>query len=162
MITQLYVFTPGSYVVADEWNANFRTIYKENMLHTEAIDDAYDVIAFPTSDLSGVFASIKSQPNSYNIPGNTVIVAPEQEYYKVLSSGQDLSINIPTGLNAESRIIISFANDRPLATPPFNINYDGTKIETIGNITEYKAGTYFIFIYETNNVAQIKVVKTGV
>jgi hypothetical protein len=160
MITQLYVFSPGSYVVADEWNANFRTIYKANVLHKEAIDDAYDDLAFPTSDLSGVYAAIKSKPNSHEIAGNTVVVAPEQEYYKVLSNGQDLVINIPAGLNAEARVLIQIQEDRSLL--PFSVNYSGTKIINHYDNYVFRAGYYYIMIYETNGVAQVKLIWTGV
>ena len=89
MITQLYTFSTGSYVVADEWNANFRVLYNTSLSHQDAITDAKNTIAFPLSDLSGVFSAVKGQPNSSFIPGNTVVIAPEQEYYKTLASGQD-------------------------------------------------------------------------
>lgn len=162
MITELYVFSPGSYVVADEWNANFRVLSKTTILHEEAITDAYNDIAFPNSDLSAVFAAVKSQPNSSAIPGNTVTVAPEQEYYKTLSNGEDLTINIPTGLNAESRILIRTQEDRTLI--PFAVNYDGTTDISYGhyNYDYFRAGYYYIMIYETNGVAQVKLIWTGV
>lgn len=162
MITELYVFTPSSYVVADEWNANFRVLDQANVLHAESVTDAYNKVAFPNSDLTGVFNSVKSRSNSYLIEGDSVKVSPEYEYYKVLSSDEDLNITIPTNTCANVRIVFSIPEDRALALPPFTIKYTGTKIENIGDITEYKAGTYFMFIYETNGVAQIKLVKTGV
>lgn len=162
MITQLYAFSSGSYVVAEEWNTNFRTIYKANVLHAEAITDAQNSIAFSNSDLSDVYAAIKTKPNSHNIAGNTVVVAPEQEYYKVLSNGQDLVINIPTGLNAETRILIQLQEDRSLL--PFSVNYDGTSIINYGfyNYNYFRSGYYYIMIYETNGVAQVKLIWTGV
>lgn len=160
MIIQLYTFSPSSYVVADEWNANFQTIYNTNILHVEAIIDAYATVAFPNSDFTDLFSSVYSQPNSYFVPGNTILVRPAQEYYKVLSSGQDLTINIPTGLNSESRIWVQTQEDSALM--PFIINYSGTKQESYGTITSFTAGTYVLFIYETNGLAQIKITKIGV
>ena len=162
MITELYTFTPGSFVVADEWNANFRTIYNVNVQHSDAITDAQSAIAFPNSDLTDLFNAVKSQPNSFFIPGNTVVIAPEQEYYKVLSSGQDLTINIPTGMNAEARILIQTQEDRTLL--PFAINYSGTTNISYGhyNYDYFRAGYYYIMIYETNGLAQVKLIWTGV
>ena len=160
MIIQLYTFAPGSYVVADEWNANFRTIYNVNLAHTEAIQDAYNTLAFQNTDLSGVYAAVRSQPNSFGISGTTVTIAPECEYYKTLGNGQDLVINVPTGLNAEARIAIQITNDRSLL--PFSINYSGTKIISHYNNYVFRAGYYYIMIYESNGVAQAKLLWTGV
>lgn len=159
MITQLYTFSPSSFVVADEWNANFRTIEKANLLHEEAIVDAQAQYAFPNSDLSGVFTAVSNRPNSSGISGNTVTIAPEQEYYKVLSSGQELVINIPTGLNAEARILIQTQENRSLL--PFSVNYSGTTIINHYNNVGYDAGYYYIMIYETNGLAQVKLIWTG-
>lgn len=162
MITQLYTFSPGSYVVAEEWNANFRTIEKANVLHAEAIVDANAQIAFPNSDMTDLFAAVHNQPNSFAIPGNTVTVAVECEYYKTLGSGQDLAINIPTGLNGEARVLIRTQEDRSLL--PFSVNYSGTSSINYGfyNYNYFRAGYYYIMIYETNGVAQVKLIWTGV
>lgn len=160
MITQLYVFSPGSYVVAEEWNANFRTLYNVNIVHLEAITDANSTIAFPNSDLTDVFNAVRSQLNSFAIPGNTVTVAPECEYYKTLANGQDLVINIPQGLNSEARVLIMIQENRSLL--PFSVNYSGTKIINHYNNYVFKPGYYYIMIYETNNVAQVKLIWTGV
>lgn len=161
MITQLYTFSTGSYVVAEEWNANFRVLHNASLSHKEAVMDGQNSIAFPTSDLSNVFASVKSQPNSSFISGSTVVVAPEQEYYKTLSSGQDLTINIPDDLNSEVRILIQTEEDRTLL--PFIVNYSGTKVIDYGfyNYDYFRAGYYYIMIYETNGLAQIKLIWTG-
>ena len=161
MITQLYTFTPSSFVVADEWNANFRTNYNANIAHYEAIQDAYNTLAFQGSDLSDVYAAVRSQPNSFFISGTTVTVAPECEYYKILGSGEDLVINIPTGLNAEARVLIQIQENRSLL--PFSINYVGTSIINYGfyNYNYFRAGNYYIMIYETNGVAQVKLIWTG-
>jgi len=158
MITELYTFSPSSYVVAEEWNANFRVLYNTTLAHIEAIADAQAQIAFPDSDLTDVYNAVRSQLNSFAIPGNTVTVAPECEYYKTLANGQDLVINIPSGMDAEARILIRIQEDRSLR--PFTINYSGTKRETSGLITSFTAGTYILFIYETNGLAQIKITKT--
>jgi hypothetical protein len=160
MITQLYTLAPGSYVVADEWNANFRTIYNTNLAHYEAIQDAYNTLAFPSSDLSDVYAAVRSQPNCFEISGTDVTVAPECEYFKVLGSGEDLVINIPTGLNAEARVLIQIQDDRSLL--PFSIGYSGTTIINHYNNYVFRAGYYYIMIYETNGVAQVKLIWTGV
>lgn len=160
MITQLYTFAPGSYVVADEWNANFRTIYNVNLAHAEAIQDMNNKLAFKNGDLSGVYAAVRSQPNSFRINGTTVTVAPECEYFKALGSGEDLVINIPRGLNAEARILIQTQENRSLL--PFSIGYSGTKIISHYNNYVFRAGYYYIMIYESNGVAQAKLLWTGV
>ena len=162
MITQLYTFSPSSYVVADEWNANFRVLYKQNYEHQEAITDAQNMIAFPNSDLTAVFNAVKSKQNSFAIPGSTVTVATECEYYKTLSSGEDLSINIPTGLDGEARILIRTQEDRSLL--PFSVNYSGTSSINYGfyNYDYFRAGYYYIMIYENNGLAQVKLIWTGV
>ena len=161
MITELYTFSTGSYVVADEWNANFHVLHNASLSHKEAVIDGQNSIAFPTSDLSNVFASVKNQPNSSFISGSTVVIAPEQEYYKTLSSGQDLTINIPDNLNSEVRILIQTEEDRTLL--PFVVNYSGTKVIDYGfyNYDYFRAGYYYIMIYETNGLAQIKLIWTG-
>ena len=162
MITELYTFSPSSYVVAEEWNANFRTLYNVNIAHLEAITDANSTIAFPNSDLTDVFNAVRSQLNSFAIPGNTVTIAPECEYYKTLANGQDLVINIPTGLNAEARVLIQIQEDRSLL--PFSINYPGTTRINYGfyNYNYFRSGYYYVMIYESNGVAQVKLIWTGV
>ena len=160
MITQLYTFSVGSYVVADEWNANFNTLYNVNLAHEEAIIDAQNTIAFPNSDLTTVFNSVRGWANSFFISGDTVMVAPQCEYYKTLATDQDLTINIPTGLNSEVRVLIQLTNDRSLR--PFTVNYNGTTIINDYDNNNFLAGFYYILIYETNNTAMIKVIGTGV
>lgn len=162
MITELYLFTPGSYVVADEWNANFKTLYQVNVDHSTAITDAYNELAFPNSDFTALFNAVKSQYNSYAIAGNTVNINTENEYYKILSSGEDLVINIPTNMCGEARILIQIQETRTLT--PFTINYAGTTDIDIGfyNYEYFRPGFYYIMIYETNGVAQVKLIWTGV
>ena len=147
-------------MIAEEWNANFRVLYNTTLAHMEAIADAQANIAFPNSDLTGVYNAVRSQLNSFAIPGNTVTVAPECEYYKTLANGQDLVINIPTGLNAEARVLIRIQENRSLL--PFSVNYSGTKIINHYDNYVFRAGYYYIMIYETNGVAQVKLIWTGV
>lgn len=161
MINQLNIFSPGVYVVADEWNANFQALSRSNADCAEAITDAEEQLAFPDGDLSGVFAAVRGKPNSHAISGNNVIVEPEQEYYKSLSSGEDLNIQINAGLNAEARILIYVPDDRSLK--PFSVNYNGTTtIINHYNNVGFDAGYYYIMIYETNGIAWIKLIWTGV
>lgn len=162
MITELYTFTPGSYVVADEWNANFKTLYQANAEHSTAIADAYADVAFPDSDLTTIFNIVKTQSNSSAIPGNTVNIRVENEYYKILGSGEDLTINIPSGMDGEARILIQLQEDRSLL--PFSVNYSGNTIINYGfyNYNYFRIGYYYVMIYETNGVAQVKLIWTGV
>ena len=76
MITQLYIFSPGSYVVADEWNANFRIILSTNLLHQEAITDAFQIVMFQGGDYSAIYNRIDNTTNSWEIPGSTVDIKP--------------------------------------------------------------------------------------
>lgn len=162
MITELYTFSVGSFVVAEEWNANFRVLYDTNVAHYTALVDAQNVIAFPDSDLSDVFNAVNNQFNSFAIAGNTITVAPQSEYYKTLANGEDLAITIPSGLNSESRILIQIQEDRTLL--PFSVSYAGTTIVNYGyyNYDYFTAGYYYIMIHESNGVAQIKLIWTGV
>lgn len=168
MITQLYVFSPGSYVVAEEWNANFRVLYQTTSAHTEAIEDAYATIAFPDSDMSGVFAQVRARDDSHFIPGSAAVVgvdiAAGHEYYKSLATGQDLFINIPHTMNGEARILFQLQEDRQLL--PFDAGFDdgfqGEIIINHYNNNVFRAGYYYIMIYVTNGVAQLKLIWTGV
>lgn len=159
MINSLYSFSPDSNVVADEWDANFRALQDNTNNCADAIVDANNAIAFPDSDLSNLFDVVESQPNSFAIPGTTVIVAPESEYYKTLSSGEDITISVPTGLNASARIFIKTTEQRDL--PPFIILYNGDKTETNMGLPDYPAGMYMIFLYETNGLCMVKIVSAG-
>jgi hypothetical protein len=162
MIISLYTFAPGSFVVAEEWNSNFRTLYNTNLAHIEAITDANSTIAFPNSDLTSLFSAVSSQPNSFAIPGSSINISPECEYYKTLGSGEDLVINIPTGFNAECRILIQIQENRSLL--PFSVSYAGTTIINYGfyNYNSFRSGYYYIMIYESNGIAQVKLIWTGV
>lgn len=160
MINQLYTFTVGTYVVADEWNANFKALANSNADCVQAIEDAKMSVAFPDDDLTRLFNAVRKKPNSFAIAGSTVIVQPECEYYKALTAGEDLAIQIPTGLNAEARVLIQIQDYRSLL--PFSIGYSGTTIINHYNDVGYDAGYYYVMIYETNGVAQVKLIWTGV
>ena len=164
MITELYVFSPGSYVVAEEWNANFRVLYSETVTQTESISDAFSLVAFPTSDLSGVYNQIKARDDSTEIIGSAVNIAPSHEYYKTLASGEDLEIQIDGSMNGEARILLKLEEDRQ--TLPISAGFiggiSGTVIINHSESYVFNAGYYFVMIYVTNQVAQIKVIWTGV
>lgn len=167
MITQMYTFSPGSFVVADEWNANFNVLYKTSSEHAQAISDAYDETAFPNSDLSNVFAAVNNEFNSFKIEGDSasvsVTVGVNQEFYKTLASGQKLVIEFPQGgLDGESRILLRLQENR--YSLPFSVSptYSGTTIINHYNNYVFRPGYYYIMIYETNNVAQLKLIWTGV
>ena len=160
MITELYVFSPSSFVVAEEWNANFRILYDTSLAHLEAITDAQATVAFPNSDLTDVYNAVRAQQNSFAIPGNTVVVAPECEYYKTLTADETLTINIPQGLNAEARICLYLTADTTLR--PISVAYAGTQIIDDGGWQSFRSGYYFVLIYEANNLAQVKLLFTGV
>lgn len=159
MINQLYTFTVGTYVVADEWNANFKALANSNADCVQAIEDAEVSVAFPDDDLTQLFNAVRKKPNSFAIAGSTVIVQPECEYYKALADGEDLAIQIPTGLNAEARIAIKISDDRDLQ--PFSVFYEGELKVNVGMGEFFSKGVYFIMIHETNGLAQVKLIWTG-
>lgn len=162
MIIELFNFSPGSFVVADEWNSNFKVLYQSNDAHTEAITYAYNIYAFPDSDLTDIFNAVKNDANSHYISGNTLdktLVYAEQEYYAEVST--QMNIGIPVGVNGEVRILVHLTSDQTLL--PFNITYEGsTLIVNHYNNNVFRSGYYYIMIYETNNVAQAKIIWTGV
>lgn len=159
MINQLYTFSIGSYVVADEWNANFRVIDESNKDCESAIEDAEDAVAFPTDDLTLLFNSVKNKQNSFAIAGNNVVISPQSEYYKTLANGSDLNITIPDDFSSEARIILKTQNDRTLL--PFTVSYGGETNIRYGLDLVFPAGLYYIMIYAINGVAQIKLLWTG-
>lgn len=159
MINQLYTFTVGTYVVADEWNANFKALANSNADCVQAMADAEVSVAFPDDDLTQLFNAVRKKPNSFAIAGSTVIVQPECEYYKALADGEDLAIQIPTGLNAEARIAIKISDDRDLQ--PFSVFYEGELKVNVGMGEFFSKGVYFIMIHETNGLAQVKLIWTG-
>lgn len=164
MITELYTFSTDSFVVAEEWNANFKTLYSVALQHEESINIGRETIAFPDSDLTQLFSVIKTQPNSRIIENNSVIVGTEQEYYGTLYSGQSLQIQIPKDINGEARVLVYLTQD--VTQKFYNIVYDGTTvIEYVDNYYDgliLPSGYYYIMIYEGNNIAQVKLIWTGV
>lgn len=165
MIVELYTFSTDSFVVAEEWNANFKTLYSFSIQHEEAINMSYNTVAFPDSDLTRVFSVAKTKQNSWSLEDtNQVFVEPEQEYYKTLLSGQDLIINIKKNMNGEARILVKTSED--LSQKFFTINYNGNTIiehqDNYYNNLVLRAGYYYIMIHESNNVAQVKLIWTGV
>lgn len=159
MINKLNVFSENTYVVAEEWNANFKALSQSNKNCEEAINDANKQLAFPNGDLSGVYAAVRSKPNSSKIYGNAVQVSAEQEYYKRLGSNQQLQITIRKGMNGEARIVVYIPDAR--SELPFEINYSGTKIVSHYDYVGYNPGYYYIMIYEINGIAMIKLIWTG-
>ena len=163
MINQLYTFTVGTYVVADEWNANFKALANSNADCVQAIEDAEVSVAFPDDDLTQLFNAVRKRPNSFEIKGNNpyILVQPECEYYRELLDGEDLAIEIPYGLSSEARIAIKISDNRELQ--PFSILYDGEKTVNYGfyNYNYFRAGYYYIMIYEANGLAQVKLIWTG-
>lgn len=163
MIVELYTFAPGSYVVAEEWNTNFNVLYTESSTQTTILQDAWNSIAFPDSDMSQIFAAINNLSDSHFIQGSSVDVAVGQEYYRSLMTGEDLDITLPnTGLNGEVRILIELTEDRSLLPFTINPNYTGTVIINHYNNNVFRAGFYYIMIYEAAGVAQVKLIWTGV
>lgn len=159
MINQLYIFSGGSYVVADEWNANFKAINNSNVDCAEAIVEANEQLAFVDGDLTSLFAALRQKANSFGISGTSVIVAPECEYYKTLPAGEDLSITIPDNFNSESRIAIRITDDRTLL--PFSVAYSGDLKISYGEDDVFSAGLYYILIYEVAGQAIVKLIWTG-
>lgn len=157
MIIELYTFSPSSYVIAEEWNANFKVLYKANYSHLEAIEDAFDEVAFSGSDLSDLYDSIRARQNSFHVSTESdIYVKPEKEYYKTLDTNEVLQIHIDQGLKAEARVLLRLQENR--SGEPFNILYSGTIQKNSYHIS-YTPGYYYVMIYETNGVAQIKVIK---
>lgn len=165
MILELYTFSPSSYVVAEEWNANFNVLYTETYSHSESIVDAFQNVAFSWSDLTEIYDSVRGRQNSWGFATtNDVYIKPEQEYYKTLSSTDRVNIHIPDGMNAEARILIYLQQPRNVI--PFMVasDYHGTVKITYGTYSYnyFRAGYYYIMIYETNGLAQLKLIWTGV
>lgn len=161
MITQLYVFSPGSYVVADEWNANFRVLFKANVSHQEAIVDANSVIMFQGGDYTPIYNKVNSSRNSYAIAGNTLVPSVDCEYYKeFLGDDEQVTVAVSTGqLNGEARIVIKTPNNRTLT--PLIFTYNGTQDDVVwlnGISQWYLAGVKFVFLLERNGKLYVKMI----
>lgn len=168
MITELYTFTPGSYVVADEWNANFSVLHNVAQQHSEAITDAYNLVAFPNGDLSGVFANVDNSINSFQFTGTSIaILSPNMEYWqnRLETITQDQQLIIRVGkINGEARVFFQTSGTRDIALPPFLINYDGgdANIDFIDDSRVWQdAGTKCLLFYELNDKLNVRMVKAG-
>ncbi len=161
MITTLYTFSIGSYVVAYEWNANFTALNNAGIEHAGAIEDAQVGVMFPDSDPHALFSRIDAEPNSFNIAGTAQIIANDCEYYKSLASGEDLTITVPSGLKGQARIILKTVENRVLT--PLIINYTGGNENIVwfnGLANWYKAGMKFVFLLERNGKLFVKMCAT--
>lgn len=174
MIIQLYEFSVGSYVVAEEWNTNFRTLKECCISHRLSIQDAYNEIAFPTSDLTQVFNAIKGWPNVIsNSSYDAVFVKNNYEVYVgPVPSQTQVQIHIPAGMNGESRVIFTLP-ELMTSDAPILVYYNGVAVTTLkdkngdcyvdaGAYPYYNAGTYYVMIHELNGKAQVKLISTGV
>lgn len=161
MIKQLYVFSVDSYVVASEWNANFNAIDKSNADCLQAIEDAENELAFADGDLTLFFDAIRSEINSESYTGVSapIVARPEHEYYKSLATGEDLTVDIPTGFTGEFRIWLKHTDKRQLS--PIQFNFDGGTVSWENGFSNwYSAGTKIVFVYVINGVAYVKMIKT--
>lgn len=161
MINQLYTFTVGTYVVADEWNANFKAVSTSNTECKQAIEDANTDIAFKDGDLSGVFDAVRAKPNSRSISGDTQLLSAGTEYYKTLLDGETLTLVVPENMNGESRVIIKIQDDRDLTPVVIGESYNGEVFITGLDRVKFKSGIYYLFILEQNGVLMVKTIKKG-
>lgn len=168
MITELYTFTPGSYVVADEWNANFSVLSNVAEQHNEAVVDAYNLLAFSNSDLSTVFENVDNYINSFQFTGTSIaVLSPNMEYWQnrleTITESQQLVIRVGK-INGEARVFFQTSGTRDIALPPFLINYDGGD-ENINFIDDSRvwqdAGIKCLLFYETNDKLNIRMVRAG-
>lgn len=162
MIYELYSFSPGTFVVADEWNANFKTLYNTSSAHTESIEDAVNMIAFYDSDMTDIYNAVRLRKDSDYIFNTNVQVLAGHEYYRTLGTGERLSIEIPDrGISGECRILIELQDQRTQL--PFSVSYTGTTDIDFGyyDYEYFVPGYYYIMIYENNGLAQIKLIWTG-
>lgn len=161
MINQLYTFTVGTYVVADEWNANFKVLANSNADCVQAIEDAEVSVAFPDDDLTQLFNAVRKKPDSEGFSSTeqsiTLNIAAGKEYYGTLTGTQDLFLSIPKNMNGEARVAVMVAQERSLRF----FDAPGAIIND-GGFDKFRAGYYFILIYETNGLAQVKLIWTGV
>ena len=172
MITQLYDFAPGSYVVADEWNGNFSVLYKTNVFHAEEVQYFRDNLAFTTALLSPeVYEVAASFPNSRLIEGLDVYLQPGQEYYKVLPEGRRLNIHFTDDFYGEARILVKLQDHRSGgANLPFWPDVNMTLyFGTYGDLN-FVPGYYFLMAFgydeptdnnNTRHFVKIKVIWTG-
>lgn len=161
MINQLYTFTVGTYVVADEWNANFKALANSNADCVQAIEDTEVSVAFPDDDLTQLFNAVRKRPDSEAFTSTeqsiTLNMVAGKEYYGILTGTQDLFLSIPRNMNGEARVAVRVDQERDLR---FFETTEGAIIND-GGFDKFRAGYYFILIYETNGLAQVKLIWTG-
>lgn len=173
MIAQLYQFSIGSYVIAEEWNANFRTLKEYCSEHIIAFQDSYDNLAFPNSDLTQVFNAVSNSLNvETNRPYDAVNVTNNKEFYVgPVPAQQQVHIYIPQGLNGESRVIFTLP-ELMTSDAPILVTYNGVTVSLrdktadcyvdAGSYPYYNSGLYYVMIHELNGKAQVKLISTGV
>lgn len=177
MITQLYEFSVGSYVVAEEWNANFRVLKDFCVEHTLSIADAYNSVAFSNSDLTQVFNKIRGWANvltnqPYNAQNGLILDRNKEFYIQALPEQQQVHLQIPTNMNGECRVIFTLP-ELMTSDAPILIYYKGAAVTTLrdkvgdcyidaGAYPYYNAGLYYVMIHELNGKAQVKLISTGV
>ena len=166
----------GSFVVAEEWNSNFRVLRTFCEEHTLSIDDAYQTMAFPDSDLTYVFSSIRRTDVNVkmNQPYISFIVDRNKEYYvgspnnpNVLPAQTPVNITIREGLEGECRVIFKLPELMTLE-PPIKIKYKGVIVQpkdssadcyvNTGYYNYFNPGLYYVMIHEQNGKAQVKLV----
>lgn len=162
MINELYTFSPGSFVMADEWNANFSALRKSANEHLSAIKDANEQLAFVNGDLSGVYSAVDNFINSSSFTGTSLhITTPNTEFYNGtdITVSQQLTINVEK-INGEARVLFRTSGTRSLS--PVQINYAGgaENINFIDNSDAWSGGLVtVVFLYETNNKLNVRMVK---
>lgn len=173
MITELHNFSVGSYVVADEWNSNFRVLANFCVLHEESITDAYNTLAFPNSDLTNILNMVRNNPNvSMAQAYEGFLVQRNKEYYVgTVPSQQQVHIVIEEGLEGEARVIFNLPALMTISAPIL-VTYKGVTVSPkdktadcyvdTGFYSYYNAGTYYVIIHEQNGKAQVKLISTGV
>lgn len=161
MINQLYTFTVGTYVVADEWNANFKALANSNANCAQAIEDAEVSVAFPDDDLTQLFNAVRKKPNSFVIETDNQLLSAGYEYYKILADGETLTLVVDENMNGECRVVIKTQDDRD--SPPVVVgdSYTGEKVITGLDRVKFKAGTWFLFVVEQNGTLIIKTIRHG-
>ena len=177
MITELNTFSPGSLVVSDDWNANFRALNTANTQHAEAITDAQNNVATVNdASYTTIYNIAKTYPNSQLIDGLDVYIYPGQEYYKNIPSGGQLILHAGDYTYGEARILFKLEDQRTSpATMPFILRLEGDVSSwhvTIGQTTTFNfiPGYYYLMIYgydritdnnDTRHVITSKVIWTG-
>lgn len=163
MIYELYSFSPGTIVVADEWNSNFAVLNNNAIAQEEAIIDGNNDLALKSGDLSSVYARANTQPNSYIITGLSFnVTSPNQEFWlgNELTSSQQLNINVQK-IKGEVRIL--FKTDGSIRDfSPIVLTYAGGA-EAIDFIEDNRMWsnnkTKVLFLYEMNDRLNVRMVE---